>query len=120
MIKEQHPWIDRLTIEYEYSDKAFKKLKQTKHVYIASDGGLEYEDLTFGRVIATETDILWYGNGHVPPSCSSSTLRSETYGGLVAHIILTSINKFHELCTAEKVYTFVTDSANLLTRLHSL
>jgi hypothetical protein len=85
--------------------------------HIASDGGLKYDNLTYGWVIATESEILWEGYGVVPPALQNSTLRAESYGGLAANHFYNAIHQYNHLPQQSRPTHFWTDSLSLSQRL---
>ena len=94
------------------------RLIRAPKLYFVLDGGLIHDHLTFGWVIADDKDILWSGNGVLPPSLRVSTLRAEGYGGFMLHFFYQQLLQHHRLPYPVTPHLFYCDNLGLIKRGH--
>ena len=119
LIQHKEPWYFPLTInKTQVQPMAFSAALQASTIYIISDGSHRYDTNTYGWVIATDTTILYEGNGHCPYSTSPSALRAETYGALA--VITNFLQIFlPSQCPIPNINTVLgTDSQTLINNLN--
>ena len=66
-----------------------------KEIILASDGGQKYNNLSYGGVCASPSEVIFEIAGRVPESNSDSSLRAEAYGAHILATVQTLYQEYH-------------------------